>query len=69
MMDWTFQTNQTSQAWADLLRDMVPCSVRLWTSLPGWDTQWSVSRASNPSKGEFRVTLLIWPVPSTERNL
>lgn len=66
MIDWTFQSSKSSRAWAEVLRDMIPCGIRTWTSLPGWDTRWSVSLASNPKQGEFRVTLLVWPQPSQD---
>lgn len=68
MLDWEFQTSQASQAWSDLLRDMIPCALILWTSLPGFENRWSVSRLSPPSgkKGPYRVTLLLWPQPSTD---
>lgn len=68
MLDWEFQTSKASQAWSDLMRDMIPCARILWTSLPGFENRWSVSRLSPRSDKTdlYRVTLLLWPQPSVD---
>lgn len=41
-LTWDFETPETAQAWAALMRDMLPCAVHTYWDRPGWAVRWSV---------------------------
>lgn len=68
VLTWSFIDRPHAEAWASLLRDMVPCADHMWKELPQWTPKWAIGVHSNLRDKDFLVALVLWPEPSIERS-